>query len=86
MRQWGVFRTNCLDCLDRTNFFQSKLAMITFEEMLSCFQIVFQQPMIKLMNDPTEESSEIVNFRNIWANNGDQISFHYTGTGSTHTE
>mgnify|MGYP001356977164 FL=1 len=42
--------------------------------------------MIKLMNDPTEESSEIVNFRNIWANNGDQISFHYTGTGSTHTE
>jgi hypothetical protein len=30
MRQWGVFRTNCLDCLDRTNFFQTKIAMITF--------------------------------------------------------
>ncbi len=27
--QEGVFRTNCLDCLDRTNFFQAKLAIIT---------------------------------------------------------
>jgi hypothetical protein len=25
----GIFRTNCLDCLDRTNFFQAKLALIT---------------------------------------------------------
>ena len=24
--QKGVFRTNCLDCLDRTNVFQSRLA------------------------------------------------------------
>jgi hypothetical protein len=30
MKQYGVFRTNCLDCLDRTNFFQTKLAVITF--------------------------------------------------------
>lgn len=28
-RQMGVFRTNCLDCLDRTNFFQAKLALQT---------------------------------------------------------
>lgn len=27
--QAGIFRTNCLDCLDRTNFFQAKLALIT---------------------------------------------------------
>ncbi len=25
--QKGVFRTNCLDCLDRTNIFQSKIAI-----------------------------------------------------------
>lgn len=31
MRQQGAFRTNCLDCLDRTNFFQTRLAMITLE-------------------------------------------------------
>lgn len=28
-QQAGVVRTNCLDCLDRTNFFQAKLAIIT---------------------------------------------------------
>ena len=28
----------------------------------------------------------IKNYRNIWADNGDSISYHYTGTGSTHTE
>jgi hypothetical protein len=30
----GSFRTNCLDCLDRTNFFQAKLALITVEALL----------------------------------------------------
>jgi hypothetical protein len=25
-------------------------------------------------------------FRHIWADNGDAISYQYTGTGSTHTE
>lgn len=33
-RQMGVFRTNCLDCLDRTNFFQTKLALQTVENIL----------------------------------------------------
>ena len=27
----------------------------------------------------------ISNFKNIWADNGDMLSAHYTGTGSTHT-
>lgn len=27
----------------------------------------------------------IINLRNIWADNGDMISIHYTGTPSTHT-
>jgi hypothetical protein len=27
-------RTNCLDCLDRTNFIQSKLAMHTLDRIL----------------------------------------------------
>jgi synaptojanin len=28
-QQAGVVRTNCLDCLDRTNFFMAKMAIIT---------------------------------------------------------
>ena len=27
----------------------------------------------------------LVNLKNVWADNGDYISKHYTGTGSTHT-
>ena len=27
----------------------------------------------------------IINLKNVWADNGDAISKHYTGTGSTHT-
>lgn len=27
----------------------------------------------------------VVNLKNAWADNGDAISKHYTGTGSTHT-
>lgn len=30
----GVFRVNCLDCLDRTNVFESKLAASSLEFML----------------------------------------------------
>ena len=33
-----------------------------------------------------QQSSLIKKFRNIWADNGDAVSYHYTGTGSTHTE
>lgn len=34
-----------------------------------------------------EDSSDILKkFNNVWAENGDSISLHYTGIGSTHTE
>ena len=33
-QQDGVFRTNCMDCLDRTNVVQGMLAKITLEEQL----------------------------------------------------
>lgn len=82
--QKGVFRTNCLDCLDRTNFFQAKLALITVEN-------IFKQLNISKSNLLDEMKGEkdnyfIRKFRNIWADNGDAVSYHYTGTGSTHTE
>ena len=41
--QLGVFRTNCMDCLDRTNVVQSMLAHKSVQEQLrvSVFQGVF---------------------------------------------
>lgn len=35
----GIFRTNCLDCLDRTNFFQAKMALISLEDIFNRFNI-----------------------------------------------
>lgn len=32
--QQGVFRTNCIDCLDRTNVVQSMLAQNSLEKQL----------------------------------------------------
>ena len=80
----GVFRTNCLDCLDRTNFFQAKLALITLESILRLFKVC-NRDLLSEMKD-NNQNDFIKNFRNIWADNGDNISYHYTGTGSTHTE
>jgi hypothetical protein len=81
----GVFRTNCLDCLDRTNFFQAKIALITLETILRQFNICSRN-LLQEMKSNDEDNEFIKNFRHIWADNGDAISYHYTGTGSTHTE
>ncbi len=81
----GIFRTNCLDCLDRTNFFQAKLALITLEAILKQFGVC-NRDLLAEMRDNNADNDFIRSFRHIWADNGDAISFHYTGTGSTHTE
>ncbi len=33
--QLGVFRVNCIDCLDRTNFVQSAIARLILETQLN---------------------------------------------------
>ena len=35
LQQEGVFRTNCLDCLDRTNLIQTIISQMAFESFLS---------------------------------------------------
>lgn len=35
--QEGVFRTNCIDCLDRTNVVQSLLARVSLNEQLQVY-------------------------------------------------
>jgi hypothetical protein len=50
-RQYGVFRTNCLDCLDRTNFFQAKLALITLEVILKQFNVCNKNLLEEMTNN-----------------------------------
>lgn len=75
-RQTGTFRTNCIDCLDRTNVVQSMLAFRSMEFQLKDLQIL----------SPTDNLVEFYNlvtqFNNLWADNGDALSVHYAGTGA----
>ena len=89
-RQMGVFRTNCLDCLDRTNIFQGKLALQSVEQILQFFSVdmkkMFLRSAIEEMDSKENLHSFVRSFKTAWADNGDMISYHYTGTGSTHTD
>ena len=72
--QFGVMRTNCLDCLDRTNVVQGKLAWDVLLKQLRSVNKDFEM---------TQNLSFTQAFKNQWADNGDKLSFQYTGTGST---
>ncbi|KAK9894329.1 DNase I-like protein [Cystobasidium minutum MCA 4210] len=73
-RQEGVFRVNCLDCLDRTNVVQDILSRLTLEQYLH--NLV-----------PSWSNSEILlsAHRTLWAENGDALSRIYAGTGALNT-
>jgi hypothetical protein len=70
VKQNGVFRTNCLDCLDRTNLVQTIISQIAFEIFLRQLQ----------ENRPT--SDFWARHGMLWADNGDALSKIYAGTGA----
>ncbi|CEG74594.1 hypothetical protein RMATCC62417_09775 [Rhizopus microsporus] len=75
--QGGVFRTNCMDCLDRTNVVQSAFGRSVLNLQLMRFGITeYPDQGIKYYN-----SFEKI-FNNVWANNGDMISRMYAGTSA----
>ncbi|KAK8394801.1 hypothetical protein O3P69_005938 [Scylla paramamosain] len=73
-RQNGVFRINCIDCLDRTNVVQTAIA-----------KSVLESQFVKLGMIPPEHPLPPA-CRSIlqvmWANNGDTISKQYAGTSA----
>jgi hypothetical protein len=75
LERWqnGTFRTNCLDCLDRTNVTQTALAKKAMEMQI---KDLAGQPFVSEMS----RFMQIVN--ESWANNGDSLSRAYTGTGA----
>ncbi|XP_033626106.1 phosphatidylinositide phosphatase SAC1-like [Asterias rubens] len=80
--QTGVFRTNCMDCLDRTNVVQSLLARRTLQEQLQRFNILRQGESIDEHLTTAFEST----FKNTWADNADFCSKQYAGTGALKTD
>ncbi|THH19911.1 hypothetical protein EW146_g1364 [Bondarzewia mesenterica] len=72
--QKGVFRTNCLDCLDRTNFVQDILSRTTLEQYL-----------LLVRREWVHSNSLWSYHRELWAENGDALSRIYAGTGALNT-
>ncbi|XP_066141253.1 phosphatidylinositide phosphatase SAC2 isoform X2 [Euwallacea fornicatus] len=72
--QNGIFRVNCIDCLDRTNVVQTALGKAVME---------IQFCKLGLVSPEGEIPSNIKNtFQLLWANNGDAISKQYAGTNA----
>ena len=78
--QSAVVRTNCMDCLDRTNVIQSMLARWVLTRQLTDLGIL--RPGEHADDDPAFAAF----FRNIWADNADVVSKSYSGTGALKTD
>ncbi|KAK2741216.1 hypothetical protein FQN57_005678 [Myotisia sp. PD_48] len=78
--QSSVVRTNCMDCLDRTNVVQSMLARWSLTRQLQDAGAL--RPGEKADDDLAFRDL----FRNIWADNADVVSRSYSGTGALKTD
>lgn len=71
-KQQGVLRTNCMDCLDRTNVLQSACGRRALE-----FQLKSEGIDISIQHDQV-----LSWFNTLWADNGDAISSQYASTAA----
>ncbi|XP_022751537.1 phosphoinositide phosphatase SAC6-like [Durio zibethinus] len=74
--QLGVVRTNCIDCLDRTNVTQSMIGRKMLELQLKRIGVFCAEETIS--SHPNLDES----FKILWANHGDDISIQYSGTAA----
>ncbi|UKK00367.2 phosphoinositide 5-phosphatase [Theileria orientalis] len=86
--QKGILRTNCLDCLDRSNIFQWIASWVTVHMILNSRS---KDNSIKIKNRLAHmlfgsngtEDNFFTTFRNVWCDHGDYISIHQTGAPCT---
>ncbi|XP_054715985.1 phosphatidylinositol-3-phosphatase SAC1-like [Uloborus diversus] len=79
-QQEGVFRTNCIDCLDRTNVVQSLLARESLELQLKKLGVLSEGQKLQ-----AQHNFEFI-YKNAWADNADICSIQYAGTGALKTD
>ncbi|KAL8579225.1 hypothetical protein ACOMHN_010809 [Nucella lapillus] len=72
-QQTGTMRTNCLDCLDRTNAVQTMIGMEILPRQLEVLGLASKAQMVGRFEEV---------YRQIWTHNGDHISRIYAGTGA----
>ena len=72
--QHGIFRVNCMDCLDRTNIVQCSIAKEVFFNFCKAWHSHFSIPLTH------NQIASVIN--SLWADNGDAISKINTGTAA----
>ncbi|KAM4735920.1 phosphatidylinositol-3-phosphatase SAC1-B isoform 2-T2 [Anableps anableps] len=80
LNQEGTFRSNCMDCLDRTNVVQSLLAQRALQSQLQ--KMGFLQVGQKIEDQTDFEKI----YKNAWADNADACAKQYAGTGALKTD
>jgi len=71
--QRGVVRTNCTDCLDRTNAVQMWIGLKTLTNQLASMQLDEKDSTVTRFED---------SFKQMWVSNGNALSKIYAGTGA----
>uniref|UniRef100_A0A3B4HAL4 Synaptojanin-1 n=1 Tax=Pundamilia nyererei TaxID=303518 RepID=A0A3B4HAL4_9CICH len=71
--QGGTMRTNCLDCLDRTNSVQAFFALEMLPKQLEQMGLTEKPQLVARFQEV---------FRTMWSANGDSVSKIYAGTGA----
>ncbi|CAO1634741.1 unnamed protein product [Jaminaea pallidilutea] len=79
-RQSSVVRTNCMDCLDRTNVVQSTLARWVLTYQLRTAKVLGPEEWVE------SHKEFMFLFRNVWADHADGVSKAYSGTGALKTD
>jgi hypothetical protein len=82
--QKGVFRTNCMDCLDRTNVVQSVIGRQVLLKWLTKLNIISKTGVMSAFEKLPESLEQI--FRVQWTNNADRLSILYSGTPAMKTD
>uniref|UniRef100_A0A672SR60 Synaptojanin-1 n=1 Tax=Sinocyclocheilus grahami TaxID=75366 RepID=A0A672SR60_SINGR len=70
---YGTIRSNCLDCLDRTNSVQAFIALEMLPKQLEDMGLTEKPQLVARFQEV---------FRTMWSTNGDSISKIYAGTGA----
>ncbi|AOA60638.1 Phosphoinositide phosphatase [Komagataella phaffii CBS 7435] len=79
-KQSSVIRTNCMDCLDRTNVVQSMISRSVLQSQLASSHVV------KEIEQWEQDKAFNFEFQNFWADNADAVSLSYSGTGALKTD
>jgi len=79
-QQSGIFRTNCIDCLDRTNVVQSMFASKSLQDQFVKLGLLSSGEEFENLQDFDRI------FKDTWADNADFLAKQYAGTGALKTD